>query len=142
MHAAPPVRMRLGRSWGWIAVCAVCSGAAVANLAAWLFLHAGLGTALTWPLGALAAALAVGVAMRESIPGDLNWDGERWHWAGQEGAARITFDLHGWMLLRFDSAAGPRRWIAASRRASGGGWAALRAALYSPRPADPLDPPP
>jgi hypothetical protein len=142
MHAAPPVRVSLGRSWGWIAFIAACSGAAVANLAAWTFLHSGIGMAWAWLLGALAVALAVGVAVRESNPGDLNWDGEHWQWDGQDGAARVTIDLDGWMLLRFDPAAGPRRWIAASRRASVGGWAALRAALYSPRPADPLDPPP
>jgi hypothetical protein len=142
MHVAPPVRVSLGRSWGWIAFCAVCSGSAVANLAGWMLLRVETGTALAWLLGALAAVLTAAVAARESVPGDLTWNGERWQWAGREGSARVMVDLHGWMLLRFDPTKGPRRWIAASRRSSSGGWAALRAALYSPSPADPLDPPP
>jgi hypothetical protein len=142
MHVALPVRVGLARSWGWIAFCAVCSGGAVANLAAWMLFRAELGTVWAWLLGATAAALAAGLAARESVPGDLVWNGERWQWAGLEGAARVTVDLHGWMLLRFDPVTGPRRWIAASRRSSSGGWPALRAALYSPSPADPLDPPP
>jgi hypothetical protein len=141
MHVAPPVRVSLGRSWAWIAFCAVCAGGAVANLAAWMLLHAEIGTASAWFLGALVMVLTAAVAARESVPGDLTWNGERWLWAGQEGAARVMVDLHGWMLLRFDPTNGPRRWIAASRRSSAGGWAALRAALYSPRPGDPLDPP-
>jgi hypothetical protein len=139
MHAAPPVRVSLGRSWTWIAFCAVCSGTAATNFAAWALLRAGNAAAIAWMAGALTAAAAAWTAARDSYAGTLNWDGAHWQWAGDEGDARVMLDLHAWMLLRFDPSTGRCRWIAATRQSCGGNWSALRAALYSPRPADPLD---
>jgi hypothetical protein len=139
MHAAPPVRVNLGRSWAWVVFCTACTGGAVTNLAAWVLLRGGIASSIAWMFGVLAAGAAAWVAVRESTSGDLDWNGERWQWAGVDGDARVMLDLHAWMLLRFDPSTGPRRWIAASRRSSGDNWPALRAALYCPRPADPLD---
>jgi hypothetical protein len=139
MHVAPPVRVNLGRSWAWIGFCAACTAGAVTNLTAWALLRGGVSATIAWILGGVAAAVAAWIAARDSVPGELNWDGDRWQWAGEDGDARVMLDLHGWMLLRFDPSTGRRRWIAATRRSSGSNWTALRAALYSPRPADPLD---
>jgi hypothetical protein len=140
VHAAPPVRVTLGRSPGWIAFNAVCTGLAAANLAAWALMRA---EQPAWPglaAGALFAALAAAAAWRGQGPADLGWDGSRWRYAGLEGDAAVMLDLDRWMLLRFEPLQGRARWIAASRRSAVGPWAALRAALYSSRPADPLGP--
>jgi hypothetical protein len=144
VHAAPSVRVSLGRSLGWLAFVAVASAAAAANLTAWALLQAGFGASGAGAaLAALAAAaVSARLAWREMAPGDLNWDGARWQWDGLDGEVKIALDLDAWMLLRFEPAAGQRRWIAASRRAASGPWPALRAALYSRRPADAIDAPP
>jgi hypothetical protein len=144
VHAAPPVRVRLARSRGWVAFLSVVTGLATANLSAWALLHSDMAGAasLALPLGA-AAALANGAwAWRRQAPGDLRWDGACWQWDGDEGDMQVAIDLSRWMLLRFEASSGRRRWIAASRSATMGPWAALRAALYSRRPADPPDAPP
>jgi hypothetical protein len=145
VHAAPPVRVTLGRSRAWIALAAVVGGASLANLIAWLSTHAG-GSAVIWfmPLVALLGAAAAATwAWRHQVPACLEWDGMRWQWAGREGDPRVTIDLNRWMLLCFvASSEGPRCWIAASRSASEGSWPALRAALYSRRPDTPSDAPP
>jgi hypothetical protein len=146
VHAAPPVRVSLARSPGWIVFNALCAGAATANLAAW----AAMSVEAAAPAGvALACAIVAAVAAsllawRSQRPGDLVWDGAAWQWQGVEGWARVAIDLDGWMLLRFEATAATRRrrWIAASRPRSLGPWAALRAALYSPRPAAAVDAPP
>lgn len=144
MHAAPPVRVRLARSRGWVAFVAVFAGLAAANLTAWALLHgdAAWVAAAALLMGAV-VGLAIGaVAWRRQPPGDLGWDGARWQWNGREGEVQVAIDLSRWMLLRFDASVGRCCWIAASRRAAAGSWAALRAALYSRRPADRPDAPP
>jgi hypothetical protein len=139
VHAAPPVRVSLGRSVGWIMFVAVCVGAAVANLAAWVLLRneALLGVA---PVLGLLAAAATAWWLQRGETADLQWDGSEWQWKGASGQAHVALDLDAWMLLRFDSVEGKRCWIAASRKSSVGPWPALRAALYARRPADPLTP--
>jgi hypothetical protein len=139
MHAAPPVRVMLSRSLGWIAVQALCAGAAATNLAAWALIQAEQPAAGAWGLGLLAAALGARWAWAGQRPGELAWDGTQWGWAERQGAVQVALDLDGWMLLRFDPATGRRCWIAASRRSSAGAWSALRTALHSARPADPPD---
>jgi fatty acid desaturase len=144
VHAAPPVRVTLGRSRGWVALAAVVAGAALANLITWLLLHAGW-PGVTWfmPLVALGAAAAATWAWRNQVPACLEWDGTRWQWAGREGDLTVTIDLNRWMLLCFvASYESPRCWIAASRSASEGSWPAMRAALYSRRPDTPSGAPP
>jgi hypothetical protein len=144
MHAAPPVRVSVGGSLGWNLFLAVAGGAAAANVVAWLWLHR------QWPGEAMAAAMAAALgaaasvihARRRSSGGDLAWDGAQWHWRGASGQTRIALDFDGWLLLRFQSQRGPGEWIAVARGSTLGSWAALRAALYSIRPADPLDVPP
>jgi hypothetical protein len=124
---------------------ALATAAAAANLVGWLWLHA------QWPGEALAATVAgaltaAGSAFfhvrRRSRGGDLVWDGVQWHWQGVNGQTRIALDFDGWLLLRFRTEQGPGDWIAVARGSTLGPWAALRAALYSKRPADPLDVPP
>jgi hypothetical protein len=139
VHAAPPVRVTLGRSVGWVVFNAVVAGAALANLAAWGLEHLERSAWPAVPIG-LAAAVAAGwLVWRAGAPGVLFWDGRSWQVAGLDGDVTPMLDLNTWLLLRFDPVAGRRCWIAASRASSQGPWAALRAALYSSRPA--ADPP-
>jgi hypothetical protein len=133
------VRVTLSRSVGWVAFNGLVAGAAAASVVAWGLLHL---ERSAWPgllVGAAAAIAAARLAWRAGEKADLNWDGSCWQYAGQEGSVKPMLDLNRWLLLRFDPMAGRRRWIAASRRSSQGPWAALRAALYSSRPAG--DPP-
>jgi hypothetical protein len=106
---------------------------------AWALLHL---ERAAWPAllaGAAAAVAAAWHAWRTALPADLAWDGSSWQFGGQGGDVKPMLDLNTWLLLRFDPIDGRPRWIAASRRSSQGPWAALRAALYSSRPA--ADPP-
>lgn len=140
MHPAPPVRVTLGRSEAWIASNAVLGGASAGSLVAWLLMQDGT-LATAWAVlvaGAVGAAVAGAHAWRRQTPAVLSWDGSGWQWAGSGGSVRVMIDLDRWMLLRFERPAKGRCWIAASRRAAAGSWPALRAALYSRRPADPL----
>ncbi len=139
MHAAPPVRVSLGRSIGWIAFVAVCVGAAVANLAAWVLLRNEAPAGVAAATGLLAAA-ATAWRLHRCETADLRWDGAQWQWNGSSGQAHVALDLDAWMLLHFEPADGRRCWIAASRKSAVGPWPALRAALYARRPADPLAP--
>ncbi len=145
MHPAPPVRVTLGRSSAWVASTAVLGGASTASLAAWLLLHGG-SFANGWIVaaaGALGAAATAAWAWRRQAPAALSWDGRGWQWEGRGGDVRVMIDLDVWMLLRFERSPKGRCWIAASSRATEGPWPALRAALYSRRPAGPLsDAPP
>ncbi len=140
MHAAPPVRVSLGRSIGWVVVVALCIGVAVANAAAWLLLQTEAAAAPAALLGLAVAALVAWRSHRADAPGELNWNGSQWQWQGVDGHVQVALDLDAWMLLRFDPTQGRRRWIAASRASALGPWSALRAALYARRPADPLAP--
>jgi hypothetical protein len=140
VHAAPPVRVSLGRSAGWIAFVSLCTGIAVATSAAWLLMQrqAGLGAATV--LGLCAAALAAWRMKRPPARSELNWNGSLWQWQGLAGEVTVALDLDAWMLLRFDPLQGRSRWVAASRASAIGPWPALRAALYARRPDDPLTP--
>ena len=140
MHAAPPVRVSLGRSAGWIACAASCAGLAATNLAAWLLLRNDAPLSAAVVLGSLVAVLTAWRLYRTHTTADLNWNGAEWQWQGLAGKAHMVLDLDGWMLLRFDPVHGKRCWIAASRQTAVGPWPALRAALYAPRPVDPLAP--
>jgi hypothetical protein len=144
VHAAPPVRVSIGRSAGWTAFVAAAGAVAAGNCVAWLWLHTqGAGAAAA---AGLAAALALAIsgfhARHRAVGGDLAWDGTLWRWRGVTGHARVALDFDGWLLLRFKPLQGRPEWIAVSRPSTLGPWAALRAALYSKRPADPLDVPP
>ncbi len=140
MHAAPPVRVSLGRSRGWIAFVALCAGFAVANATAWLLLQGGASIGAAAGPGLIAAALAAWCLKGPSERSDLTWSGSRWQWQGLAGEVTVALDLDAWMLLRFDPDQGRRRWIAASRASAVGPWSALRATLYARWPADPLTP--
>ncbi len=140
MHAAPPVRVSLGRSAGWIAFVSSCVGIAVANGAAWLLLRSESAVGAAALLGLCAAMFAAWRLRAAPARSDLNWDGSQWQWRGVAGEVQVALDLDAWMLLRFDPEQGRRRWIAASRKSAVGSWPALRTALYARRPADPLTP--
>jgi hypothetical protein len=140
VHAAPPVRVSLGRSSSWIVVVASCAGVAAANLVAWLLLRAEDAVGLAAVTGLAAATIAAWRAYCLHAPGEVNWNGAEWQWQGLAGSVQVALDLDAWMLLRFDPLHGKRRWIAASRASANGPWPALRAALYARRPADPLLP--
>jgi hypothetical protein len=138
VHAAPPVRVSLGRSVGWVAFVSTCVGLAAANLAAWVLVRHEAAVALALGLGLVAAVLTAWAMQRSPVPTDLSWNGSEWQCAGSNGQVQVALDLDAWMLLRFDPDQGKRRWIAASRRSARGPWPALRAALHARRPADPL----
>jgi hypothetical protein len=142
VHAAPPVRVSLGRSVGWIVFLSLCVGGAVANFSAWVLLHRQASIALALALGLLAAVLTAWRMHGSHSPSELNWNGAEWQWRGMSGQAQVALDLDAWMLLRFDPVQGRRCWIVASRQSVIGPWPALRAALYARRPADPLPAPP
>jgi hypothetical protein len=147
VHAAPPVRVTLARSHGWVGFSAGVGGMAVANVVLWAGLRLGLeesvATWLSLAGGLFAAAGLAAWAWRSQHPAVLAWDGESWMWAAREGDVRVAIDLNHWMLLRFAAPPAGRCWIAASRRQARGDWSALRAALYSRRPANlPPDAPP
>ena len=149
MHAAPPVRVALGRSWGWVAFVAACAGLAALQIAAWL------GQGFEWPWAntatiSLSSAATVGIvagwlAWRAQEPGSLWFDGRQWQWRDRPGQLTLAIDLQAWMMLRFEPDAGlpgRRCWIAASRRGVGAAWPSLRAALYSSGADAAVDPPP
>jgi hypothetical protein len=140
VHAAPPVRVSLGRSGGWLAFVSLCVGVATANVCAWALLHLDASMGVAFGLGLIAAGLSAWRLRRSHTTFDLSWNGSEWQWKGFAGHAHVALDLDTWMLLRFDPVNGSRRWIVASRRSSTGPWPALRAALYARRPADPLAP--
>jgi hypothetical protein len=140
VHAAPPVRVSLGRSAGWVVFVCLCVGFAAANIAAWVLLRNEAPVAAALVSGLVAAALTAWRMQCSALPADLNWNGTEWQWQGSRGQAQVALDLDAWMLLRFDPVQGKRRWIAASRRSAVGPWTALRAALHARRPADPLAP--
>ncbi|HET9977176.1 MAG TPA: hypothetical protein VFQ20_07060 [Burkholderiaceae bacterium] len=135
MHAPPPVRVTVAADRPWIAACGCAAATAAGNFAAWLGLPLPL-LLLATLAGGLSAAW---LAWRRSVPGALAWDGQAWLWeaAGGEpvaGGVTVAIDLDRWMLLAFAPAQGARRWLALSRRAVGGTWSPLRAALFGARP--------
>lgn len=140
MHAAPPLRVGLARSRGWILFIAALSGLAAADLMAWTLLHWQSSAWVAVPAALVVpavAALAAYFAWRSQTPAVLRWDGATWLCDDVPGDAQVALDLDAWMLLRFVPASGGlrRRWIAAARNAADGPWVALRSALYSRRPA-------
>jgi hypothetical protein len=144
MHVAPPVRVSLGRSPAWAAFVALLCGAGAGNGAAWALMHLDAKHLMPGALFAACITAAVGAAWswRAQAPGALVWDGSSWWWCGREGSAHAAIDLNRWLLLRFEPSDGRRQWLAASARHCVGPWNELRAALHSPRLAEPQDAPP
>ncbi len=144
------------------AVDVVCTGDAFARRAAALLAALAAAAGAAWGVrlgggadglaaaaGAIAAVFAaVAVAGRPRRAAVvLRWDGAAWSVRDDgsadavAGHARVAIDLGGWLLLRFDAAAGapPRRWIALARRDHRARWHALRCALFARQAdADPL----
>jgi hypothetical protein len=135
VHAAPPVRVTIGRSAAWAAFVAVLGAAALANLSAWAALTLQDSPAVA---GAIAAAVALAAgatsavrAWRSQVPGELIWDGRTWHWRGDASVVSPAVDAGSRLLLEVRTAAGRRHWLVAERITVGSDWAALRAALYA-----------
>ena len=150
MHAAPPVRVSLApERAAWAAVRRRCAAVAAANLVAWLgcMLHGSRGAGRSRPAWSRRSPLAVVLALARRRARSQRRPGlgrQRLALAHGRDApvgrtVRACSTSARWMLLRFDLRAGRcrRHWIAAvARRATAGpAWPALRAALYSRRPA-------
>jgi hypothetical protein len=134
LRAAPAVEVQIGRGGAWLVLAALLSGLSAAALAAWLAQQtqlAHIGAA------ACAAFVAVAVLAWRFTPidtGVLGWDGQHWRFADRPGDVHVMFDLGPWLLLRHEASdTGRRAWLAASERAAGTAWTALRAAVYSRR---------
>ena len=102
------------------------------------------------PMAVLAWLLAM--RWRPLGAGNLRWDGQCWQLGESlphgmresEGSLSLAIDAGGWMLLRFrrlsaQASADATVWLLLGHDGSAHGWAALRRAVYSPRP-DPAGP--
>jgi hypothetical protein len=145
MRMAPAVAVELRGSRAWDAACALLGALASVAVAAALAAHlqagavaSGLSIACAAGAGALLSWLA-----RPRGCGRLRWDGARWWYRADQGAAAehtgrliVAIDFGTWMLLRFDAAPGmrPRRvWLPVGDRGLVQA-AALRTAAYGARP--------
>lgn len=113
---------------------------AVLLIAAWVLASQFTG----WrQLTGIAAVICVGLAAcqgwKNAPVGQLNWDGQVWHWEGpgyQSGMAEYelsaALDFQNVMLLRIENQAHAKLWLWAERRAFPARWLDLRRAVYSP----------
>lgn len=143
MPGWPPLTLDLPASRGWRLALATLAAAALLTVAAWWRLGQGLFPAWLRLAGGVLGTAAVVLAWtaRGASGARLRWDGQGW-WlqrgpaAPETGCVTVALDLGGWMLLRFDASAPPRRrWLPVDRAGLGGDWHALRCAVYSARPA-------
>jgi hypothetical protein len=152
MRAPPPVRVQVGLDRRWLMALALLAAAAAGNTMAWALSRleaSGPATAAAAVVAAVFAAAAASAGARWTAPrGHLSWDGHGWVWqpvdaAAAGGEVTLALDLDSWMLLRFDAAAGPRRWLPIPMSSARAVWSPLRGALYGPRPVHaPVAPPP
>ena len=135
MHAAPPVRVTLGRSAAWSAFVALVWAAASANVSAWAALALQDSLAVAGAVAMTVAMVAAGASALQSwrtqMPGELLWDGQSWQWRGVACDVSVAVDAGIRLLLDVRISAGPRCWLVAERTAAGGDWHAFRAALYA-----------
>lgn len=135
MHAAPPVRVTVGRSVAWAAVVALVWAAAAANVSAWALLRLGateataVATALVLSLAT--AAIAAARSWRSQASGVLHWDGRSWHWCGAACRATVAIDAGSRMLLTIRTGPGRPVWVVTGSTAHRGDRAGLRAALFA-----------
>lgn len=135
MHAAPPVRVTLGRSAAWTAFVALVWAASLANVSAWIALALQDSAAVAGALALAAAVAAAGSSAvrtwRTQVPGVLTWDGRTWQWCDVPCTVSVAIDAGSRLLLDVRALAGSRHWLVAERAPAGGDWRALRAALYA-----------
>jgi hypothetical protein len=135
MRAAPAVQVTIPRQGAWLAFVALLGAAAGVTLLGWLAhrLQAPFAAA-----SALAGFIPMAIALWRWAPvdaGTLAWDGRTWRFAGHPGTLHAVIDFDTWMLMRFDAASPPgRAWLALGATRAGGGWHALRNAVYSRGP--------
>jgi hypothetical protein len=76
--------------------------------------------------------------------GQLNWDGEQWHWSGPDthalNAVACVLDLQIRMLVRITGEQGTHHWLWLERRSPGASWVALRRALVASQRVSAPDP--
>jgi hypothetical protein len=111
----------------WIALLTAALLLAFAARQGWNAVSLGLLLLLPVVIGAAFKGL------RRTPKGSLHWDGERWHWAG-ENAAPVTslvcvLDLQDLMLLHVRVAQHSVLWLWMQKDAHAGRWLALRRAL-------------
>lgn len=87
----------------------------------------------------LLAGLAAGVGWKNSLVGQLAWDGQDWHWAStgyQSGmtsdTVSVVFDFQSLLLLRVENPVHATRWLWVEKGTLPGRWLDLRRAVYSP----------
>jgi len=141
VHAAPPVRVTLGRSAAWTALVALAWAAALSNLSAWAAFSLQASPAVA---GAVALVVATAVASagarqawRSQVPGELLWDGRNWQWRSAACDVSVAIDAGSRVLLDVRTVEGARHWLVAEGASVGGDWIALRAALYGASPREP-----
>jgi hypothetical protein len=140
MRAAPPVDAALADGRFERMLITLLHAGVGGLLAAWLGLHA------VWPaqallLASLLAAIAMAVLGAQlacralsPLPGQLRWDGRRWHSVSPQGdrpLARlvVALDLGTWVLLKLHPAGGRGFWRVASAAGAQAAWHGLRVAL-------------
>ena len=142
MRASPPCQVSLQRFGVWRAALVAIALAGCSSTAVWLSGReppVSVGLMLGVATSAL-LTLGVTVSLWRVPACSLRWDGQAWQLDAAPGELRVAIDVGPWMLLNFTSEAPGRRmsWLPVQRRGLEPQWHALRCAVYSPRPQDPL----
>ena len=141
MHAAPPVRVTLGRSAAWTALVALAWASALSNLSAWAAFSVQDSTAVAGAVALVVATAVAGAgawqAWHSQVPGELLWDGRTWQWRSAACDVSVAIDAGSRVLLDVRTVEGARHWLVAEGASVGGDWIALRAALYGASPREP-----
>ena len=87
-----------------------------------------------WLLLALLGSAAVAAhGLRNRLHGQLRWDGEHWHWSGEEDCAvtdiHCALDWQRLLLLHIRCEQGGRHWLWLESPAMNPAWLALRRAV-------------
>jgi hypothetical protein len=146
MRTAPAVQVVVARQGAWLWAQAGLFALSSMLLAVWLLRLSGRSGLVVAGVVAIVGLLAGTLALQRlsGPPQGLRWDGTEWQLGiapgtGLAGQTAVMIDLGGWMLLRFQAAAGrPVFWLPVSRRCSPHEWHGLRAALFAARSAAPL----
>ena len=146
MRTAPAVQVVVAGQGAWRWAQAGLFALTSMLLAAWLLRLSGRADSAAACVFAMAGLVVGGLALwrLSGRPRVLRWDGTDWQLditpgAVLAGQAAVMIDLGGWMLLRFQAAAGgPVSWLPVSRRRSPHEWHGLRAALFAARSVAPL----
>ena len=125
-----------------VAVSTAAFAAAAASLAWMIASRNTVSLPLLVAVGTAAAGIvAVATTLWRVEAGTLRSESGSWSFtpsaapaASEPGELAVAIDLGSFMLLSFQAAGRPRRWLPAQRRGLESGWHALRAAVHAPRP--------